>query len=306
MKEENEEQIAALLRMAGPRPRVSEERTARVRAQVYDEWRRGVRQRTRVRVFGVAAAAAAVIIAVLLVIPRQRPATVAPPAIVAEVQTIRGTTTPAVAPAGKIAEGTWIETLGGSALSLDWNGATLRLDEGTRLRLDSARNATLERGTIYFDGHQSQVIIRTALGEIRDIGTQFEVRLRDDTLRVRVREGRVDLRRGAESFVAGAATELIANATSVQRNAIAVSGAEWQWMEEAAPPLRLEGLTLREALTHIAREKGLRVQLRGVDGEVRLHGSTPFTPDEALDAVTAATSLSHRIENDTLIVSGRR
>ncbi len=307
MKEDNEEQIAALLRLAGPRPRIDDERTARVRAQVHDEWLRGVRQRTRVRWLGAAVAAAAMIAAVMLFIPRQRPAPAAAPStIVAHVQTILGTTKPPVAMAATVAEGTWIETLAGSALSLDWNGATLRLGEQTKVRLDSARNATLERGTIYFDGHQSNVIIRTALGEIRDIGTQFEVRLRAETLRVRVREGRVDLRRGGESFIADAATELVAGPTSVRKNAIAVSGAEWQWIEEAAPPLRLEGLTLHEALTRVAREKGLRVELRGVDGDVRLHGGVAFTPDEALDAATAATSLSWRIENDTLIVSGRR
>ena len=54
-------------------------------------------------------------------------------------------------------------------------------------------------------------VIRTPLGDIRDLGTAFEVRLRDETLRVRVREGRVDLR-GA---VAEAGTELIADRTSL-------------------------------------------------------------------------------------------
>jgi len=305
MKEENEEQIAALLRLAGPRPRVSEDRTARVRAAVHDEWTRATRQRTRVRWYGFLAAAAA-LIAVVFLIPREHPAPAAvPPAIVAEVQAVHGTTTPAVAPAAKIAEGTWIETLAGSALSLDWNGATLRLGEGTRVRLDSARNATLERGAIYFDGHRSNVIIRTALGDIRDIGTQFEVRLDDEMLRVRVREGRVDLRRGAQSVVADAATEIVADRTSMRKNPIAVTGAEWKWIEDAAPPLRLEGLTLREAVTRVAREKGLRVELRGVDGSVRLHGTVAFTPGEALDAATAATSASYRIERDTLIVSGK-
>jgi ferric-dicitrate binding protein FerR (iron transport regulator) len=194
----------------------------------------------------------------------------------------------------------WIETHA-NTLSLDWNGATLRVDKETRVRLDSARVATLERGAVYYDGTHSGIAIQTALGEIRDIGTQFEARLSDGLLRVRVREGRILLR----GTIAEAATELVANSQTVTKNAIAVSGAEWRWIEEAAPPLRLEGLTLSEAIGRVAREKGLRVELRGVDGNARLHGSVDFTPDEALDAATAATSSSYRIENGTLIVRRR-
>jgi len=169
------------------------------------------------------------------------------------------------------------------------------------VRLDSARVATLERGAVYYDGTHSGIAIQTPLGEIRDIGTQFEARLRDGSLRVRVREGRILLR----GTIAEAATELVANSQTVTKNTIAVSGAEWRWIEDAAPPLRLEGLTLSEAIARVAREKGLRVELRGVDGNARLHGSVDFTPDEALDAATAATSSSYRIENGTLIVRRR-
>lgn len=301
MSEEIEDPIAELIRLAGPRPRVSEERMARVRAEVHEEWQRGMRKRTRVRRFGLAAVAAAAVIAIVLIIPRERPTPATPPVIVAHVQAVQGSAN--VALEQRLAEGALLETLAGSALSLNWNGATLRLGEGTRVRLDSARAATLERGAIYFDGHQSGVVIRTKLGDVRDIGTQFEVRLSGETLRVRVREGRVDFR----GEIADAAMELVADRDSVQKNAIAVSGAEWKWIEDAAPPLRLEGMTLQDALARIAHEKGLpRLRLRGVDGNIRLHGSVGFTPDEALDAATAATGASYRIEGDTLIVNGRR
>jgi len=296
MKEENEEQIAALLRLAGPRPRVSDERIARVRAAVHAEWQRSVRRRTAAWSLGIAAAA---VLAVVLIAPRtsQHSTPIATkPVIVAQMQ---------VPPYTKIAAATWLETLAGNTLSLDWNGATLRLDEGTRLRVDSPRAATLERGAIYFDGEKSGVVIHTALGDVRDVGTRFEVRLADRTLRIRVRSGRVDLQRGRHSYIADAATELVAFRERVERNAIATSGADWAWIENAAPPLKLEGLTLREVVTRVAREKGLRIELRGVDGTARLHGSVEFTPDEALEAATSATSSSYQIQNGSLIVRKR-
>ena len=304
MKDENDDPIAALLRLAGPRPVPGDERTARVHAAVREEWMRGMRQRSRVRWLALAAA---LILAVVLVVPRlgKRPTPAAPPVIVANVQAVHGTTIPSLATADRVAQQTWIETRSGSALSLDWNGTTLRLDEDTRLRLDDARTATLERGAIYFDGSGAGITLRTPLGDVRDIGTRFEVRLRGETLHVRVREGRVDLRRGNDHVVADAATELIATRNGIERNPIAVSGNDWKWIEEAAPPLRLEGLTLSEAVARVAREKGLRVELHGVDGNARLHGSVEFTPDEALDAATAAVSASYRIERDTLIVRRR-
>ncbi|HJQ38436.1 MAG TPA: FecR domain-containing protein [Thermoanaerobaculia bacterium] len=315
MKEDNEDQIAELLRLAGPRPRISDERTARVREAVHAEWKRSASKR-RSGVTWLAVAAAAVIAMILFVPRANKTPTPLPAAVVATVQAVHGNTMPVLGTT--INESTWVETLTGSTLSLDWNGATLRFGEGTRVQLN-ARTATLERGVVYFDSNVGAAAlsgtataegsgrhIKTRFGEIRDIGTQFEVRLDEDSLRIRVREGRVDLRRGNQTHVADAAMELVADGSSVRKNAIAVSGVEWKWIEDAAPPLRLEGLTLRDALTRVAREKGLRVELQGVDGNVRLHGSVEFTPDEALAAATAATSAAYQIKNDTLVVRRRR
>lgn len=297
MKEENDDPIAALLRLAGPRPRVSEERAARVRAAVHGEWQRGVEARARTRRIGMYAAAAAVAaIAILLFVPRTSvaPLPATPAATVAFVQTPRGTT--------PVAARTWIETSSDGAMSLEWNGATLRIDRATRVRIDSPRLVTLERGAVYFssDGRKAGAVIRTPLGAVRDIGTQFEVRVQDERVHVRVREGRVDF---ANRAVADAGTELIANLAGIERKTIAVSGPEWEWIASAAPPLPLEGLTLRDAISRIAREKGLRVRWGdGVDGTIRLHGRTAFTIDEALDAATAASGVTYRIQNDTLII----
>jgi len=104
MSDEKEDPIAQLIQLAGPRPRQSDERMARVWVHVHEEWLRSVKQRRRVRRFSFAAVAAAAIVAVLLIIPRDASNPVAPPGIVARVQAVRGTTTPVVAPAAKVAE----------------------------------------------------------------------------------------------------------------------------------------------------------------------------------------------------------
>lgn len=299
-----EESLAELLRMAGPRPRIPEDMKARVRASVQSEWKDEVSRRKRTRVAAISSlAAAAAVTAVILLKPQAPTAQVPQPVVVARVQTVNGTATASVGET--VMSGRTIETGIGSTASLDWSGATLRLDRGTKLRLDSRQVATLEAGAIYFaDAPQRNGIeIRTPFGSVRDIGTRFEVRLENDMLHVRVREGRVDLRRGDSVVTADAGTELIATAASVQSRTIDRSGDQWAWIENAAPPLVLEGMKLGDVLSRVSDEKGLTLVLkRGELSSKQLHGNVPLSPDEALHAATTATGARYRIENDRLVV----
>ena len=142
--------------------------------------------------------------------------------------------------------------------------------------------------------------IATPFGDVHDVGTQFETRLTDADVQVRVREGRVELR-GA---TAGAGELLVANAERVTRGADA---AEWTWVERAAPPIRLEGMRLEEVVQRVAREKGLTPDWRTPPSAraIVLHGDVAFTLDEALDAATAAAGVSWRVSGRQLIVEVR-
>jgi len=266
--EQNDDPIATLIRLAGPRTRVSDARTARIREAVHDEWMRTTQRRDHMRFFAIAAT---IVIAILGGYLTLRPKPVTP------VERLVATTD--------------------HATSLDWRGVTLRLDKATRIRFVSDDAIALDRGAIYFDGNGAHREVRTTFGTIRDIGTQYEARL-DDALHIRVREGRVDFR----GNVIDAGNELVATKSgAIARNTIARSGDAWAWIEEAAPPMRLEGMTLRDALTRIAREKGL--ELDDVpNGDKRLHGDIALTPSEALDAATAAAGVSYRIHGEQLVI----
>lgn len=279
MNNDNDDAVARLLRMAGRRPAVETERMDRVRENVRAEWERNLRRRRRVRVAVIGAALAATLAGVLLLRPSFTPA----PA--------NGVTLVARA----------IETSPDEFRSLDWNGATLRLDRNTRVILEERGVATLERGALYYssDGNPGEVMIRTPLGDIQDIGTQFEVRLASDAVRVRVREGVVALR----GTTAEAGTELTASRMEIVRRPVAVSGEEWAWIERAAPPITLEGQKLAAVLERIAHEKGLRVRWNGTPRDAILHGSVPLNIDEALDAATGAAGVSYRIAGGELQVT---
>lgn len=277
-KTNGEDALAELLRIAGPRPKVAEDVKARVRATVHTEWQSEVARRRRTRIIRIASALAAA-------------------AVLAGVLLFRPVTTVTPLPQ----TGTTIETAG-EPTSIDWGGASLRLDHDTRIRLESDRVAVLTSGAVYYSssGDSGGVEIRTRLGSVRDIGTQFEVRLDDTTLRVRVREGRVDLR----GTIADAGTELIATAATIETREITRSGPEWAWAERAAPPVVIEGMTLGEVVSHVAREKGLELEWRADAGAraKRLHGRIPLSPDEALEAATAAGGVTYAIAPGRLIV----
>jgi hypothetical protein len=124
---------------------------------------------------------------------------------------------------------------------------------------------------------------------------------------VRVRDGRVDLRRGGATHSAAAGVELSADARgAVTERSITRNGTEWDWIVRAAPAIALEGRTLRSVIDAVSREKGLTPVYAPGLGDARLHGNVPLSPDEALQAALAASSATARVEGDRLIVRGKR
>ena len=71
----------------------------------------------------------------------------------------------------------------------------------------------LSAGAVYIDtgSESARFAVRTPLATARDLGTQFEVRLLDDTLRLRVRSGIVELKDGVRA--AGGREDLVETAS---------------------------------------------------------------------------------------------
>jgi ferric-dicitrate binding protein FerR (iron transport regulator) len=230
---EEKDPVAELLRIAGPRPKVSPDAKARVFAAVRDDWRQSVRARRRTRMLGASgvAAAAAIVIAFVVLRPTH-PAT--------------DTTA--------------------------WGTARVRVDADARIQFVSDRIAVLEKGTLFVSTDHNHVEIRTPFGTVRDIGTKFEVRVADD-LHVHVFEGLVDV----EGTTVGAGGGLML--------------------------FRIEGLTLEQAVTRVAREKQLQVDWIDPSAKSKvLHGRVALTPDEALAAACSAAGVQYSINNGRLVI----
>lgn len=326
---EDSDRIGQLLRLAGPREAVPPEMALRVKAEVRAEWRRQTRARSqRITIgwsVGALATAALVLVGVRLAVndnptPESLPPTVATLEILSGAVRLVSPSEARDARALSLRLGDGIQagsgvdtTLGGRAAMRLANGASVRVDSGTRLRVESGAALVLEEGAIYVDSGASRgassLEVRTRLGVARDIGTRFEVRLDGSAIRVRVRDGLVQLTQNRQSHDAKPGDEVTLNENgSAVRRTVPVYGADWKWASALARPFELEGRSLREFLDWICGENGW--QLRFVDAAVEqksattiLHGSIQgLTPDEALSAVLPTSGVEHHLERGVLRV----
>ncbi len=231
---------------------------------------------------------------------------------------------PALAVADTLVAGTEIATVGkagGSTARMALRlrgGHSLRVDGDSRVRLLSTHRIELQRGAVYLDSGVerltgSGVEVVTPLGIVREIGTQFEVRLqaqKDGGVRVRVREGSVSLREDGQSFSVASGEELtLRRDGSVARGSIEPYGPEWDWILAAAPSLDIEGLMLSAFLEWVSRETGWRVrysneELAGSAATIRLHGTIDgLAPHESLSVVLPGSGLGYRLESGSLLIT---
>lgn len=216
-----------------------------------------------------------------------------------------------------IPAGTRIETSregGPTALRLR-GGASVRLDRGSRLEVVSESVLYLEEGAVYIDAAAvgNAVEVRTRLGVVRDIGTQFEVRLVEASdapaLRVRVREGAIVLEHDGVSHRADLGEELVIDADGeVVRGVVPTHGAPWAWVLAAAPVPEIEGWTLGAFLDWTARETGLVLRFADEEtaarvSEIVLHGDVRETTLwEATAALLESSGFGYRLVGGELIV----
>lgn len=221
----------------------------------------------------------------------------------------------------RIEVGTRVDTHGSAtqpariALRME-SGHSVRLDQDSSVVFGPNRELELLKGGVYIDsgaqGAVDSLVVRTSLGTVQEIGTQYEVRIETgpaDALRVRVREGRISLRTSSESHAAERGEELKLRADgAVERRSVAPYDPEWSWVVSTAPSFDIEDRTLESFLEWASRETGLEVEF----GDPSLaHSATiesvylpvaGLTPGQALEAVLPASNLDYRIQDGRLLI----
>lgn len=326
LSRDGDDPVARLLSLSGPRPALSTERAARLAEAVRPSWQEAVQSRGRRRATWIGSTlAAAALLTVFLGLHWWRPletATTDRP--VARLVAATGTIHRLAAAHGDagsyltagqvLAAGDRLASGDGRAALEMGCGASLRLDSGTAVRLLAADRLALDRGAVYIDSAgpgdvSAAVRIETAYGTVEEIGTQFEVRLLASSLRLRIREGSVVLEHERGSYRGREGEELLLGPeTSLARATVPRHGAVWEWTQEIAPILDLEGQTLASYLRWVGRETGTGVAFsdRALEHDAtttQVHGDIEgLRPRESLAVVLPACGVRHRFDGGTLIV----
>jgi ferric-dicitrate binding protein FerR (iron transport regulator) len=309
--------VEQLIRLAGERDMPAPQATERARAAAFVAWQSAVAgsratrpSRAPLRWMSLAAAGIVFVAAMLY----WRNTRVAEPVLVARVSTVDDH--PALRAGHEIFSASILETASGRVALTFGDSLSLRMDRGTRMRFDSAEEVTLLEGTLYVDSGGVNALpslrISTPAGEVRHIGTQFQVSVGGTMTRVQVREGRVVLTPvvgRVQDIGAGDRLVVDGKVFDLQRGQPAY-GASWEWVTRTAPQFDMENRPLAEFLTWIAREHGW--QLRYGDAilqtraqSIRLHGSLAgLDAAGMLERVALITGLPITLTGGVLWVGG--
>ena len=332
---DQDDAVAKIIRLAGRRPVAPPAARARVYAAAHAAWQQSLAAPSRTRspllqsrrqpLLWLAAAASVAAIALSVAVLRS-PEGEAGPAV-ATLQSIRGESsieragTRGWQPAG-MGVPSETELRAGDALRTAANGravlvfaqdVSLRVHADTQLVFRSRDRIDLERGTVYLDSGATEhadvaVHVRTPLGEVWDMGTQFELQAGDRSLRIRVREGAVRFDDGDRSLDSGAGDELLIPARGeAVRAHVSPSDDAWNWAAELASFRPQGDYSAATLLEWISRETGRALQYDSAATRMhaealRLHGAEGLSPVETLDVVAATTDLSYDVDATAIVV----
>lgn len=323
----SDEALEQLLRRATPRPMPSSADEATVRRAVRAEWQNvSSRHQSRRRLVSFAIAAS-ILISVFAVFNLFRMPVVEAVQVASieksfgsvyllgESSELRETSD-----LSNVVSGQTIVTGSEAGIGLAWgSGGSMRMDENTRVEFVDGETVYLKSGRIYFDsspppliagtsaGDTAEFVVRTDLGEVAHIGTQFMTGVNAGTLTVSVREGQVAVEGAYHSEVASSGEQLTLSGR--QRPAILSigrSGESWEWVNRTSPSANVDGKTLHEFLLWACRELGLEIEWQGQAEEVArdaiLRGRIDTEPADALRQRLATAALAWHIDEGVIYV----
>ncbi len=326
MNDGNDDDIARLLRATGAREQLPDDLRAKWETQFRSELALARSERRR-RYWQTGTGIAAVLLVAVLGWFMRPPGTVTDAAVMvvrhvqgsAERAHAQGSPT-ALAPEQRLAAGDVLRT-GAGHVALSYDRFDLRLNRDTQLRLAND-SVELLAGEIFISGNSKPgergLLVRTAHGDIRDIGTQFTVRVSRGDLLARVREGSIELTTDAASYLVDAGATRARQITVTPGGDVELAdadarGPDWAWIHRTGATFDLEGASALHFLEWVARETGRELVFAGEDA--RIYASTTLLsgdiagldPAQALEPVLATTDLvAGQLQGRQLTISLQR
>ena len=329
MSNESDKALAQIIKLAGERPEIPLSVESRVHHRVQQEWQKSVASPNSDKVYEevhktwrrgniirwllpAGVAATAVIATIFMSQPGPVPLRVA--ATISQVVE-SGQRSSRYVEGASIHTGDVISTGPDEGLSLLLaRNESLRIDENTQVRVDAADRFTLIGGRIYADTGQfvyrsGGLKIDTQFGVVTDVGTQFSVAATDQSLDVAVREGRVDVQTESEIHAARMGERLVLESgKGALVTELATHDDYWDWIVGLTPTFDMTNKSLLDFLKWAARETGRELMFESDESRMfamrtDVNGSVAgLTPDQALAAILATTTVKARIESDKIII----
>jgi FecR protein len=314
--------VSTLVRTSGRREILDPERKARMQEKVRRDWQAALERQRRKRrwIISAVAAAAAIVLLPVVWMSSRDPVTAGVVLRITGAPLLTREQDPTPRPLAmnlSIQERDEISTKDGARVLLDMTGNVMvRLDEQSAVQIVSSDAIRLVRGTLYIEAAEQRMTSKaltviTAFGIVGHVGTRFEARVTDDSLRIRVRDGTVSFKvsSGTQRLMK-TGDELIARQGVVQvhRGPPAADSA-WAWTQHIRPLFAIEGRTLDETLTWLAHEGGYQLvyasdAVRSRARESILHGTVDnMSAQEAFETVLAGSELRGSIEGDRALIS---
>ena len=310
---ETERAMQSLFAHVRPRDMPPAADEAEVRRALFAEWDAITGRRAFLNRAVAATAAAAILFAMFGALLLRTGS--APAAVVASVERVRGDAQiggAALAIGAAVPSAVRIDTHSGQVALRLADGGSLRLAPQTRVTFGAAGHATLDAGTLYFDSEDgaAPLEIRTPLGIVRDLGTQFVARLASERLDIAVRDGRVAIERGsgAVDVAAGERVSVTSGTSTPRRERSASFGADWDWAERLAPPFDIDGRPLIDFLHWVEAQTGRTLEFsdpateQAVRDTVLMGGSIDLEPLPKLTAVLSLTHFGYKLDGQRIVI----
>lgn len=258
-----EEDLARLFQAIGPRKQPDAAMEERVYAATLNAWealpdRREEKQR-KFDYRWVALAASVVLAAVLVVVDL---ATGSKP--VGRVQYSLGLD---MQPGTAIDADQLVRTTAGEYLNVRTGaGIAISIGPDTSLVFHDPSLISLQQGRIYIDAKEGQLRLLTPHMRVLDIGTIYQVHTDEEGTRVMMREGSVELafanqkHRLSSAGGQGEYMQVDPKGEVKDQGELPTTDEVWSWRRAARPPLSLDGRTVDEFVTWLARDNGAVVQ----------------------------------------------
>ena len=266
--ESGNDDVGRLIRYAGAREDVADDRASNAHARVLEHWqqettgRKKARRRRHVTWYAAAASiAVAAIAAIWLLSPSLQPL----PVSFATVASVSGNAYLGEVPlteGDRIDVSESVHTLSdGKVVFVMENGHEGRLDENTKMVARDFNRFSLERGAVFIrsgDSSSASVFVETPFGTATDLGTQFIVRLARRSIFVGVREGLVQLEKSKRDKVnvEDGSLYILSDDGLSQFRQIGADDDIWNWVDEKPTAFEIEGATLASYLEWYADEIG--------------------------------------------------